>query len=555
MTNFDETVDFVVVGSGAGSMCASLIMRDQGKNVVVLEKAELVGGTTARSGGVMWIPNNRFLKRDGIEDSYDKAKTYLDSLMEGNENIPGSTPERRHRFLVEAPNMLEYLISKGIKFDRVDYWPDYYDEKPGGIAEGRTVVAQLFDLRELGPWRKKFRKGFLPLPIMLSDALNLNAIKYEWSARWMFLKFAGRLLLQLLTGKRRVAAGAALQGQMLKATLAAGVDIRTESPVSELIIEDDVVKGVLTVKDGKPWRIASLNGVLVNAGGFARNQAMRDKYQPGTRAEWSNAVESDTGDLIQEMMRQGAAVNNLDMMVGYQSTIPPGKENDMVKPGAQKMGALPHAILVDQSGVRYMNEGGSYVAFCRTMLDRHEVSPAIPGWVVTDSLGVRKYGIAGGRRKSTLRKWELAGFLKKADTVEGLAMKMGADPALLKSNVERFNGFARNNKDEDFHRGERAYDNWLGDRFNQPSATLGVIEKSPFYAVPVIPGDVSTYGGVVTNENAQVLKQDGSIIQGLYATGVSTASPMGRVYPGAGASIGPAYTYGYIAARHVLGLD
>ncbi len=177
--------------------------------------------------------------------------------------------------------MLEYLIEQhGMPFDRVPYWPDYYDDRPGGCATSRTVVADLFDLKELGAWRKKIRPGFLPLPLMLADAMNLGAVKYEWSARWMLLKFVGRLIAQLFTGKRRVAAGAALQGRALKKALDSGVDIRTKSPVTRLIVTDGRVVGVETLKEGAPWRIAARYGVLVNAGGFGKNSAMRAEYQP-----------------------------------------------------------------------------------------------------------------------------------------------------------------------------------------------------------------------------------------------------------------------------------
>lgn len=550
---FDEQADFVIVGSGAGSMCAGLYMRDHGHDVVLLEKSELLGGVTCKSGGVMWIPNNRFMTRDGVEETPELAQAYIDSLAEGQRNVPGSTPGKRAAYLEQAPEMLEYLIEQhGMPFDRVPYWPDYYDDRPGGCATSRTVVADLFDLKELGAWRKKIRPGFLPLPLMLADAMNLGAVKHEWSARWMLLRFLGRLIAQLFTGKRRVAAGAALQGRALKKALDSGVDIRTDSPVTRLIVTDGRVVGVETLKEGAPWRIAARHGVLVNAGGFGKNAAMRAEYQPHTSVEWSNATDDDTGDLIQEMHAQGAALHNMDMMVGYQSTIPPGKENTYVKPGAQRMLCSPHAVMVDQSGVRYQNEGGSYVAFCRGMLDRNAQVPSVPSWGVFDARCVRKYGIAGAKRPGQLKKWQQAGYLKVSDSIAGLAVEIGCDPEVLMNTVERFNGFVRNNHDEDFGRGNRQYDRWLGDRFNQdgPSETLGTLEQGPFYAVPIVPGDVGTYGGVVTDEYARVLREDGSVIDGLYATGVCTASVFGRVYPGAGASIGPAYTFAYIAAKH-----
>lgn len=556
MVDFNEEADFVVVGSGGGSMCSALVMRAAGKSVLILEKTDLVGGTTARSGGVMWLPNNRFMKRDGVDDSFERAWTYLDALLGGQRDAPGSTPARRRRYLMEAPRMVDFLEGEGVRLTRVAEWPDYYDELPGGSIPGRTVVAELFNVKELGPWEKKLRPSFvqIPLPASLEEMLELPALKRSWRVKLLLLKLIGRAVVAKLTGKRWVAGGAALQGRMLQAALRAGADIRTESPVTGLIVEAGAVKGVLTVKDGRPWRVRARLGVLVNAGGFARNQAMRDRYIPGTSVKWTLVTPGDTGEMIEEMMSQGAAVAQMDERVGNQLTIPPGTEDSEIKPTAQSMTAAPHAILVDRSGLRYMNEGGSYMAYSKAMLERNKTVPAVPSWAVFDSQYMAKYMLAGTMPGSTKpQRWYDEGYLKKADSLDELARQLDIDPATLKSTIERFNRFVANNRDEDFHRGERAYDRWLGDELHQPSPALGRIDKPPYYAVPVYPGDVGTYGGVVTDEHARVLREDGSVIPGLYATGVSTASVMGRFYPGAGSSVGPSFVWGYVAARHAAG--
>jgi 3-oxosteroid 1-dehydrogenase len=551
MGGFDQSFDFVIVGSGGGSMTAGLMMRSLGKSVVVLEKTDLVGGTCAKSGGVMWIPNNPFMARDGVEDSHEKACAYLDALIRDNPDSPGTSPERRHTYVAEAPRMVQFLLDQGVKLTRASYWPDYYDELPGGSAPGRTVVAELFDANELGDWRKKLRPGMLQLPAMVEELIALATFKQSWNGKKIMIKVALRGLLAKLTGKRWLTAGAALQGRMLQAALRAKVEFRTDSPVHELIVEDGIVKGVVAVTAGRPQRIGARLGVLVNAGGFAHNQQMRDRYQPGTQAEWSQAASGDTGEMIQEMMRHGAAIAQMEEMVGYQMTVPPGKENDYLKPGMQNVTAAPHAILVDQSGVRYMNEGGSYMAYCKNMLERNKTVPAVPSWAIFDSQFLRDYMFAGtmpGAEKP--RRWLDEGYLKSADNVEDLAKLLEIEPETLRATIDRFNGFVAKNRDEDFHRGDRAYDRWLGDPYHKPSETLGTIERAPFYSVPVLPGDVGTYGGVVTDVHARVLRNDGSVIPGLYATGVSTASVMGRCYPGAGASVGPSFLWGYLAAKH-----
>lgn len=551
--DFDEVFDFVVAGSGGGSMCAALVMRQAGHSVLILEKTDLVGGTTARSGGVMWLPDNPLMKRDGVEDSLELASTYLEALLGQQHDAPGSTPARRLRYLLEAPHMVAFLQAAGVKLDRVKQWPDYYDELPGGSVPGRTVVAELFNVRELGEWEARLRPSFvsIPLPASLEEMLELPAMKRLWRVKWLVLKLVLRGVLARLTGKRWVAGGAALQGRMLQAALRAGTEIRLNSRVTGLIVEDGAVRGVTTVRDGRVRRIGARRGVLVNAGGFARNQAMRDRYIPGTSVKWSLAAPGDTGEMIEEMMRIGAAVAQMDERVGNQIVIPPGSEDSEIKPTAQAMTAAPHAILVDQSGIRYMNEGGSYMAYAKAMLERHRSTPAVPSWAIFDSQYFSKYMLAGtmpGSRKP--QRWFDEGWLRTAPDLAGLARRLNMDPAVLEATVQRFNGFVADGRDADFYRGERAYDRWLGDELHEPSPTLGAIDRAPYYAVAVYPGDVGTFGGVVTDEHARVLREDGSVIPGLYATGVSTASVMGRFYPGAGSSVGPAFVWGYVAALH-----
>jgi 3-oxosteroid 1-dehydrogenase len=558
MTGFDEEFDFVVVGSGAGSMCAALYLRAQGKRVAILEKTELVGGTTARSGGIMWIPNNPFMARDGVEDSYDKANAYLESVTGGQSDAPAATVARRRAFLTEAPNMVNFLLSQGVELQRPKYWPDYYDERPGGSQAGRTVAAKHFNVNELGAWKDRLRPSYLALPGNLPASIEemklLPMMKRSWKSRLMMARVIGRGVAARLTGKQYATAGAALQGRMLKACLAAGVEIRTQSPVGELLLDEGAVSGALTVKDSRPWRIRGKLGVLVNAGGFALNRAMRARFQPGTSVEWSNASPGDTGEMIEAMLALGAAEAQLEEFVGYQATIPPDMAQGRMIPGVQGMTASPHCILVDGTGVRYQNEGGSYMAYCQNILKRNKAVPAIPSWAIFDSQYMAKYMLAGTMAGSSKpQRWYDEGYLKKAGNLAELARQIGAEPAALEATVARFNGFVAKNHDEDFQRGVRAYDNWLGDPLNSPSQTLGTIDQAPYYAIPVVPGDVGTYGGVLTDEHARVIRTDGSVIPGLYATGVSTGSVMGRFYPGAGCSIGPGFTFGYIAAKHAAG--
>jgi 3-oxosteroid 1-dehydrogenase len=501
----------------------------------------------------MWIPNNRFMKRDGVEDSRDKAITYMDAVIGDHNDTPGASKARRDAYVDNGMEMVDFLVDQGIKLNRVSYWPDYYDDQPGGSEAGRTVVAELFNVNELGPWKKKLRPNFLSMMGSLDDMLKLRFIKQSWESKKIAVNLVLRTIGAKLTGKHLVTAGAALQGRMLQAALKAGVELRTDSGVKELIVENGKVTGVVRTIDGELHRVGARLGVLINAGGFAHNQKMRDEYQPGTQAAWTMTAEGDTGEMILEMMRHGAAIAQMDEMVGNQISIVPGTENDLVKPVVQGMTASPHAILVDQTGVRYMNESGSYMTYCQGMLARNKTVPAIPSWAVIDSQYVKNYTIANQMAGAGKRaKWTEEGYLHKGDTLEQLAASIKVDPATLSATVERFNGFVEQNHDDDFNRGERAYDRWLGDIYHEKNASLGSISQGPFYAVHVLPGDVGTYGGVVCDANSRVLREDGSVIEGLYATGISTASVMGRAYAGAGASVGPSFVWGYVAAKHAV---
>lgn len=542
-----ESFDLIIVGTGGGAMCAALVLQKAGKRVLMLEKASLVGGTTATSGGVMWIPNNRFMQQEGIPDSREDAITYLDAVVGDSEATPGASSERRSTFVDEAPRMIDFLVAQGIKLRRIPSWPDYY-AVPGASDPGRTVVSQLFDLRQLGEWQQKLRPGFLPLPANLDEAMQLPLMKRTWGAKKVLARILGRAIADKFTGKKRTTAGQALQGQMLKAVLDAGVDIRTESAVTELLISNGRVNGVVANQNGQATTYAAKLGVLIAAGGFARNQSMLDRYMPGVSADWSLVIPEDTGDMIQAGERIGAATAQMTARIGMPVVLPPN--NPPQPPAIQNDLAKPHTIVVTQNGQRFANEANSSIEFCSKMRELD----AVPCWMIFDSQFISTHMLAGtmaGAKKP--QAWYDSQFLRKADTLQELATLCDIEPPALTATVERFNQFVANGRDEDFQRGESTYSQWLGDPLNTPSTTLGSISEGPYYALQVFPGDVSTFGGLLTDTRARVLRADGSIIDGLYATGTSTASCLGQAEPGAGGSIGPAFTWGFIAANHILG--
>jgi 3-oxosteroid 1-dehydrogenase len=548
-----EEYDFAVIGSGGGSMCAALYLDSIGKSTLILEKTDKVGGSTAMSGGVLWIPNNDVMRRDGIKDSQEAALTYMEAVV-GASGGAASSPARRQAYVSYGPEVIRFLESRGVPFRRPGNYADYYNDRAGGVATSRALVVPLFNLRELGPWQEKLRR--LPafaLPMSIEEFNEVAVAKTTWKGRWKALLVAIRFAKQKLLDEDWVGCGCALQGRMLQAALQHEIPIYLNTPVEEILMEEGRAVGVRVSKNGETTEIRARDGVLINAGGFARNAAMRNQYGPQpSSADWTNANPGDTGEMINEAMRLGAGAHNLDDAWWVPVSKPPFDLG--INPIHVSDIAKPHAILVDSNGERFTNEAGSYMEIGQRMYERNKKTPAVPCYMILDQKNRDDYPLFIAPPGSTPKQWLDTGYVVQAETLSALAKKCGIHPEKLKATVARFNEMVRKGKDEDYHRGARSYDGWYGDPANPGSPTLGTLEKAPFYAVKVYPGDVGTSGGVITDQYARVLTTDGAVIPGLYATGNSTASVMGRTYPGAGASIGASFVFGYIAAKHAAGL-
>ena len=552
MTNsFDHVFDLVIVGSGAGSMPAALIARRAGKSVLVIEKAEQIGGSTAMSGGVMWIPNSSVMNRAGHPDSYEGAKTYFDACI-GETTLRGASPARRHTYLSEGPRAVEFLEGLGMEFYFPAGYSDYYEgERPGGLKSGRAIVTPPYDARRLGDWSKKLRRHY-PIPARMDELPPLLRGMRSVASFVAAAKVGFRMLRNRL-GADLVGSGTALFGRMLEIGLREGVTIWLDSPVTGLIEQDGRIAGITARHEGVEVRIGATHGVLLDAGGFSRNAAMRAQHHtPGTASgEWTHANPGDTGEVMNMATALGAATESLDHAVWVSTAVLPDGRVEMVTPDLQK----PHVVMVDSQGERYVNEATDYVCVGRTMIAHDAKGGSIPSWAIIESRARNRYFWAGNPPGEPPAAWIESGYMIKADSLDELAQRCGLDPERLKATITRFNGFARKGVDDDFGRGGSAFHSFFGDPANKPSATLGPIEQPPFYASKVFPGDVGTFGGLVTDEHARVLKEDGSIIPGLYAAGNITSSVMGMAYPGAGASIGPSFVFGYVAARHALGAN
>ena len=540
---WDEAADFVIVGSGGGSMAAALYLKSIGKTPLILEKTDKLGGSTAMSGGLLWIPNNPLQAREGVEDSAELSRTYLYAVV-GDAAGPGSTPARKDAFLKAGPEMIAWLERQGMKFIRAEGWSDYHDELPGGCPRSRSLAAPMLDAREMGPLFDKLRMGPMVLPLPVDQTRNITLATRTLAGMWQGIKLLWRFRQMKKRGKPILSYGGSLQGRMLMLADKAGIDMRTGTGVVELVEENGRITGVVAEDDGKRRRIQARDGVLINAGGFSRNQEMREKYGPKPAStQWTNANPGDTGEMIEIAQRHGAAVDLMDEAWWVPGTLPPDGQVFMHVTDLSK----PHVIVVGSNGRRIMNESQSYMA------NGHALYAAgVPAWVIMDERHRKRYGWGTQPPGKTPPEWESSGYMNRAKSVEELAAKTGLAADALRDELDKFNRFAKPGKDLDFHRGERAYDRWYGDPRVKPNPNLGEI-KPPYLAFKMVPGDVGTAGGIVTDQHARVLKEDGSVIPGLYATGNSTASVMGRCYPGAGASIGASFVFAWLAAHHAAG--
>lgn len=545
----DETFDFVIIGSGGGSVPAALVMQDQGRSVCILEKQDCFGGTSAYSGGVIWIPNNHIGNPDGAHDSPESARQYM--IAVAGESAEAVDPLRRDAYIRGGAEMVRYLADKGMKFEDA-HWPDYHDELPGGRTSGRSLSAPIFDVNELGEWAPKLAqyRATTDIPIGSPETVHLFVIKRTWKGKLTAMKVAWRFLVKFLARKDLRGSGPAMMGRLFQLLFKTQAELRLSTPVRDLIVEDGRVTGVIAERDGKTIRIGGRLGVLINAGGFSRNLAMREQYQPKpTSVEWTQVNPADTGDLIQAAMKIGAATDFMDESWWLPSTYYPDgtfggfhSPNDVSK---------PHCIVVDAKGQRFFNESCGYMEMGQAMYRQG----AVPAWAIFDTNHRSTYPwgmVLPGKPKQELID---SGYLKRAGTLDELAQQCGIDTAGLKATVARFNAMAANGIDEDFHRGESAYNNYYGDPTVKPNPNLGPLERAPFYAAAIYPGDVGTAGGILADEHGRALREDGGAIPGLYVTGNSASSVNGRAYPGAGASVGPAMVFGYLAARHASGAN
>ncbi len=545
MAEWDQTTDFVMIGSGAGGLCAALVATDGGAEALVLEKGAMLGGNSAYSGGTMWVPDNVLMQEAGLTDSIEDGLTYLRGCI--GDAGPATSAQRQLAYLSEGRKLIGWLRAKGIRLNRVTGYADYYGELPGASREGRAVQCDAFDLAALGPWEARIPK-LAPVIAYVQEFPQITLMKRTLKGFLTFCRVALRTAWAKARRRTVVANGASLVSRLLHADLAQGVTVWPDTPVVDFIVEGGRVVGVTAVREGREIRIRARRGVLIASGGFARNLEMRERYgRKPASTDWTFSNPGETGEIVQRAMALGAATALMDEAIWIPTSISP-----LGPIYLEYERGKPHALMVDGTAQRYTDEGIPYMMFGSVMQARHSIVPAIPSWLIFDSQHRNKYVFAGNLPGRTPESWLTSGFLKRADSLEELATACGLDAKELGATVSRFNGFAVAGKDEDFHRGETSFSLSGGDPTHRPNPCLGPVNMAPYYALKVFPGDLGSFGGILTDEHSRVLRADGSAIEGLYATGNATAPVFGREYPCTGGSIASTMIFGSLAIKHAL---
>ncbi len=545
MQTWDRSVDVLVVGTGGAGLAAAMSAGDAGASVLLVESTDRWGGSTSMSGGGIWLPANPLMRRDGAGDSREEALTYLEDCV--GDAGPATSRERKEAFVDTVTPVVELAERLGIRFARAADYPDYYPERPGGKV-GRAIEVEPFDRKRVGAWWESARAAVagVPLPAKTDDFWLLGR---AWSTPGGLVRGAqlvGRTLAGAATGKALVGMGGAMTAAFLEVVLAQGGELWLSSPLSELVVDDDRVVGAVIERDGVVTRIEARRGVVLAAGGFAHRTEWRKEHH-GIDG-YSSASPGNLGAAIELAQGLGAAVDLMDDAWWGASVPAPTDEDGPSFLVSER--SYPFSMMVDANGDRFANESESYVDLGHRMLE-HGRQVDGPFWMLSDARHTRRYLRSFALQPGLPARLKEAGLVRSAESVRELAEQLGMDPDHLLGTFRRFNGFARTGIDQDFGRGNSVYDRYYGDPLVRPNPNLGPLEYGPFTAVQVVPGDLGTKGGLVTDVDARVLRPDGSPIEGLYAAGNTSASVMGRTYPGPGSTLGPAVVFGHRAAQHL----
>jgi succinate dehydrogenase/fumarate reductase flavoprotein subunit len=559
--DFDHEVDVLVVGSGGGGMTAALKAKAEGLDTLIVEKSQQFGGSTALSGGGIWVPGAPSQRRAGYTPPADGTFEYLKQITGGL-----VSDARLRTYVDEAPEMMDFLEKSSSWFEFVwkPGYADYYPELPGGSKRGSTINVPEIDLRKLGEDERNLLTPLALAPKGIwfapKDLRLFYQVRQSWRGKAVLVKLIWRMFRARVFGERMAAIGQSLMARMRLALKEHDVPLWLGAPMTELLTDvDGRVIGAVVERDGTPRRIGVRRGVILASGGFDHDMAWRREHLPELETDWSFGNPASMGDGIRAGEKVGGSTDLLDEAWWFPAMCwPDGRLQFMLN---ERM--MPSQFVVNGDGKRFINEAAPYMDFAHAMIEgeRSGVSH-IPCWLVTDIRSFHRYVVGGhlpipkvpfapvptGRKVP--QAWLDSGIVKEGNSYDELAAKIGVPAGNLRETAERFNELARKGHDDDFDRGDSAYDNYYGD----PTLTnpnLYPLGAPPYYAFQIILGDLGTSGGLRTDEHARVLRDDDSAIAGLYAAGNVSAAVMGRSYAGAGATIGPAMTFGYVAAKHI----
>ena len=556
--------DVLIVGSGASGLAAAVTAAWHGQSVIVVEKDPVFGGATAWSGGWAWVPCNPLAKRAGIIEDAVLPRTYLQhELGERYE------PAMIDAFLNAGPHMVSFFERHtALQFADGNAIADIHGDTPGAGTGGRSVIAAPYDGRKVGKLLKRLRKtmretSFMGMPIMagpdLSAFLNLTR---SVPAAWHVTKRLSRHLLDLALRRRalQLVNGVALVARLAKSAEDLGVLLWESAPVTELIQSDQGVTGAVVSTARGNIRIHARKAVVLAAGGFANDIERRKALFPRTPTGHEHLALPPlgaSGDGLRLGESAGGWVNsNMQSPVAWApvSRVPHSDGSEGHFPHIIER-AKPGIIGVLSNGQRFVNEANGYYDYVTAMVEKTPTDEPVASWLICSRGFQRRYGLGISRPfPIPVSPFIKSGYLKSADTLEGLAHACGIDAKGLRATVDTYNLHAHAGQDPAFGRGSTPYNRKQGDPLHQPNPCVAPLEKGPFYAVKVEPGCFGTFAGLKVNEHAQVMSEGGEAINGLYAVGTDMASIMGGYYPAGGINLGPALTFGYIAGRHIAGV-
>ena len=558
----EQACDVLVVGSGAGGLAAAVTAAKHGLAVIIAEKEPRFGGTTARSGGVLWLPGNPVSRRAGaIDDCADAARSYLRGEA-GN----FYDSDLIDAFLEHGPRMVAFFEAETeVQFVALPAFADYHPDAPGGRAGGRSIMARAFDGRALGARLKELRPPLRELTfvgMMFNSSPEVqhffNATRSLRSALYVAKRLAGHGRELLTHGRAtRLTNGNALTARLAKSAFDLAVRLWLSSPARELIRSDGAVRGAVIDTAAGPVRVHARRGVVLACGGFPLDLARRKAlfpHAPTGQEHFSPAPPGNTGDGLR--LAEAAGGECVDDLPNAAAWCPVS----IVPRGDGPAGVFPHLIdrykpgiiAVTRQGERFVNESDSYHDFGQALIRVCRDQPETAAWLICDHRAIRRYGLGFAKPFPVpLAPHLRSGYLLRGRSLGELGAGAGIDPDRLQQTVETFNHGARAGHDPQFGRGSTAYNRYLGDPERKPNPCVAPIERPPFYAVKVVLGDLGTFAGVRTDRHAQVVDSGRRPIPGLYAVGNDMASIMGGAYPGGGITLGPALTFGYIAALHM----